>query len=314
MSTRNNAFDATKGFLILLVILGHVLLGSIDKNLDREIIYFFHMPLFLAITGFFISEQVTSSSIREICSKYYARLIVPFLIAFIFYTSLKFFTHELEVKSIVSSILYPYYHLWYVPAMLLFIIYTKYINVLRGKNLTLFNIVLIVCATTTVFFESYGQNISNEIIYKLLGDKRFYYFYSYFYLGYLLSKTKRSLPTEVLITLLTLSVMLYSYAQSSLVIGLGKVIANASLICIVINILQNSTNYTSMFLAKIGQVSLPIYLWHIAPIIILKKLNLSNDVYYLSSMLTFSVFIIMAIQVKGKSRLIDKYFYGIQHA
>ncbi|MWQ00011.1 acyltransferase family protein [Glaesserella parasuis] len=57
MTVRNIYFDATKGFLIILVILGHVILGSLNENTLRYIIYFFHMPLFLAVTGYFISQK-----------------------------------------------------------------------------------------------------------------------------------------------------------------------------------------------------------------------------------------------------------------
>lgn len=57
---RNNTIDIIKGFLIVCVILGHVLLGSIDDNIFRYIIYSFHMPLFMFMSGYMISVSKIS--------------------------------------------------------------------------------------------------------------------------------------------------------------------------------------------------------------------------------------------------------------
>ncbi|WP_347299688.1 acyltransferase family protein, partial [Clostridium perfringens] len=53
---RNLSFDFLKGFLILLVIVGHLLPGSADVGL-RGAVYFFHMPLFLGVTGYFVRRH-----------------------------------------------------------------------------------------------------------------------------------------------------------------------------------------------------------------------------------------------------------------
>ncbi|MGP3155807.1 acyltransferase family protein [Serratia marcescens] len=50
---RSLSFDFLKGLLILLVIVGHLLPGSADVGL-RGAIYYFHMPLFLGVTGYFV--------------------------------------------------------------------------------------------------------------------------------------------------------------------------------------------------------------------------------------------------------------------
>ena len=46
MNTRNRSIDAIKGILIFLVVIGHVLPGSLDENVIRYVIYSFHMPAF----------------------------------------------------------------------------------------------------------------------------------------------------------------------------------------------------------------------------------------------------------------------------
>lgn len=137
MNERNQAFDALKGFLIILVIMGHVLLGSISENLGREIIYFFHMPIFLAVTGFFTKKSLITSDRSKILLKYKNRMIYPFLLAFMFYTTLIFINgyinDSLGLKEFVGSFLYPYYHLWYIPAIIIFTFYTKVIEKFSGK-------------------------------------------------------------------------------------------------------------------------------------------------------------------------------------
>lgn len=49
--------DALKGILILLVIAGHFLEGRISENPLRYIIYSFHMPLFLVLSGFLLNRE-----------------------------------------------------------------------------------------------------------------------------------------------------------------------------------------------------------------------------------------------------------------
>ena len=75
---RNLAFDQAKGLLIILVIIGHVVLGDMQKTPVRMAIYFFHMPVFLAITGYFVRTSLLAGSIKDIFKKYQSRLIFPF--------------------------------------------------------------------------------------------------------------------------------------------------------------------------------------------------------------------------------------------
>ena len=61
---RDLTIDSLKGFLILLVIFGH-LLGSLKCLENKEcqaiwnFIYTFHMPLFVLISGYFSNKQTT---------------------------------------------------------------------------------------------------------------------------------------------------------------------------------------------------------------------------------------------------------------
>lgn len=64
-TTRDKTIDFIKGILILFVILGHTTLGltdmySFDDTMNgiANVIYSFHMPCFIAVSGFLYSEYV----------------------------------------------------------------------------------------------------------------------------------------------------------------------------------------------------------------------------------------------------------------
>jgi len=68
MRLRN--IDLFKGTLILLVILGHMIPEAIDDSLWRTIIYSFHMPLFIGISGFlFNADKMVKFNFLQLISK-----------------------------------------------------------------------------------------------------------------------------------------------------------------------------------------------------------------------------------------------------
>ena len=68
-TTRDKTIDFIKGILILFVILGHTTLGltdmySFDDTMNgiANVISSFHMPCFIAVSGFLYSEYVGNAS------------------------------------------------------------------------------------------------------------------------------------------------------------------------------------------------------------------------------------------------------------
>ena len=57
--------DSLKGWLMILVIIGHaiqsVITDSYDANHVRNIIYSFHMPAFMAVSGWLAFRGITAS-------------------------------------------------------------------------------------------------------------------------------------------------------------------------------------------------------------------------------------------------------------
>lgn len=314
MQVRNLAFDQMKGILIILVLIGHVVLGDMQTTPMRMIIYFFHMPLFLGITGYFIKQALLEYSVKEILLKYKDRLIVPFAFAFAFYHIIMLYNKEFlaVIKQVFSP--YPYYHLWYIPAVILFILYLKLFDFLAKKDwkVAIFSLSAIFIALT-LYFETYLQwGLHQNFVYKILGDKKFYYFFSYFAFGYLLAQYKHQLTywSKYFVVAIGVGLLSFNLATFDYVVGFGKVLTNLGLIGLVIWGCECQKIPSSKTLAKIGMVSLPIYLWHVAPMLVLQKLPLSLSMYYVGSFIFFIFFIAMVIYFEDKSVIINRIFYG----
>lgn len=79
--------DSIKGWLILLVIIGHCIasiIGNDAANLDYWwcLIYSFHMPAFIAISGYLNyrgENQINPIRVDVIIKRRFQQLIVPFL-------------------------------------------------------------------------------------------------------------------------------------------------------------------------------------------------------------------------------------------
>ena len=83
---RNYAFDNLKGFLIILVVVGHAVqctYRSTDMNVWLNpvfnIIYTFHMPLFIFVSGFFFKSSLKRDGVEVLRGKF-NRLILPTVI------------------------------------------------------------------------------------------------------------------------------------------------------------------------------------------------------------------------------------------
>lgn len=70
---RDCKIDATKGILIILVVIAH----SRDGVILHDFIFLFHMPLFFVISGYFCKEktQIDNLYIKNLCTRY----LLPYL-------------------------------------------------------------------------------------------------------------------------------------------------------------------------------------------------------------------------------------------
>ena len=64
--------DIARGIAIILMVIGH----TIDQGVKRNIIFSFHMPLFIIISGFFYKDKPFKKTIKDI----FLKLILPYII------------------------------------------------------------------------------------------------------------------------------------------------------------------------------------------------------------------------------------------
>lgn len=83
---RDTSFDLLKGFLIILVIVGHAIqfifgydLPELWERPEFNIIYTFHMPLFIFVSGYFFKSSLKRGCVGMLKGKF-RRLLLPALI------------------------------------------------------------------------------------------------------------------------------------------------------------------------------------------------------------------------------------------
>ena len=121
MNKRVIVIDNLKGILTLLVILGYVtvgLEGALDGNFlsaslcDKitAFIYAFHMPVFMALSGYFWKQkQVTMKERKQIISKKFINLGLSYFLCSIAFWGIKYMMGSLTVvdMDIMDLILIP---------------------------------------------------------------------------------------------------------------------------------------------------------------------------------------------------------------
>ena len=55
--TRNHSIDAVKGLLIFLVVVYHLVLGTVDDNILRFVLASFIMPGFFFVSGYLLNVE-----------------------------------------------------------------------------------------------------------------------------------------------------------------------------------------------------------------------------------------------------------------
>ena len=291
MSCRNYSIDSVKGFLILCVIIGHVLLGSLEQNVFRYVIYSFHMPLFMFVSGYLIDvEKLSHMTMRDLFFKYWNRMIKMWLIAFVvFFMYLIMF--DPTWSKAFEVLYYPWYHLWYVPTLFSYVL-TVYVF-FRGKKqpylilvfLSLLWIVLLkVCPPNSLP--------------RWCDCKQLPYFALGLYLKNHLDIDRLLKHAYRLVLLLYFPVLLlvkkYSFFRSELISFL-------LLLSIIVFFLYPSIKRDLLphnnVLCYIGRHSLNVYLWHMVPIVVLKDFVHNTAMYYLIS---FSLLFFYIVLVKCK--------------
>ncbi|WP_428331685.1 acyltransferase family protein [Mucilaginibacter sp.] len=120
---RDYLIDNLKFILIVLVVIGHFYGAYMDQNRFFKVlttcIYFFHMPLFVFISGCFSKPENDSNSYK---------LTSAILLPYIFFCLMWDLKEAVHFKTFSFNIFNPPYHLWYLLCLFLWKLSIPIIN------------------------------------------------------------------------------------------------------------------------------------------------------------------------------------------
>ena len=115
---RDNRIDTLKGILIVLVVLGHVITAIDNENIFNHavmgLIYVFHMPLFILISGYLTKNPETQSS-RDLWRGVFNLFISLIIFQFI-YSIVRYSVTGISIWTTMKN--FPYGILWYLMCLI----------------------------------------------------------------------------------------------------------------------------------------------------------------------------------------------------
>ena len=322
MKIRN--IDFLKGILVLLVITGHVLQGSLSDNIFRYIIYSFHMPLFIGIAGYLIStDKLIQLSNWALVKKYCFRVVIPWSIAIVFYLLLLNYNSlpELSLKAfagkIIRSFISPYYHLWFISSFIGWLFLT--VVLLRFKIALKY--ILISSFFISTFFYLLDSHIisANFFGLKMLTKIVLHTFKPYFFFYFILGMYLRKFPVifniyinAALVVILGIMQLLLFYYPFLYLELISNIVFNLCLVQFLIVLASDNKLPNNKLLEWIGVNSLAIYLWHLVPIIDVKRvLGFDNMGLFYAVCFSLEIILITSIYYVSKIKIVNKYFFGV---
>ena len=168
---RTAYFDNAKAILIYLVVLGHLLSGYLKENqyLDTLflVIYLFHMPTFILISGHFSRKIKNIADIKKIGKT----LLLPYVIFQILYT---LYYNNIFGDGVEIEFFEPRYALWFLLSMIMWKIMLWIFSSHKGMIL-----VSVVVSLLVGYFSEVNEWLSLS---------RTFFFFPFFLIGYYLNR------------------------------------------------------------------------------------------------------------------------------
>lgn len=268
MKQRYNYIDRLKGFAILSVIMGHLIL---QRNIIYESISSFHMPLFIFLSGLVASIP----SINNISDKF-RKLLFPF---FIVGTCHVLLLNVPFISALQSTYKAGYWYLYVLFCFYIFLVPFGWNKNKYFKGLTVdFIIAIIIFCILFVFKIIYNPTTSND----LFSICQLIQYWPFFILGFFVKKfdviskvNEHSIIYGIALVLYITFFVLYINGCASLY----KFMAIMAITCL-IYLFYSREHFNSVFedtLARFGKGSLDIYIFHF---FILKSLNIKAIDYW----------------------------------
>lgn len=323
---RNSGIDFLRGVLILLVIIGHVVVGSLHDNWVRYPIHAFHMPLFIGITGYLLNAKtLQKSSLLTILVRYWWRLILPFSLAFIFFTGILLFHAHQENRVtfglLLSYLHTPYYHLWFIPTMMIWVLAYRFMLKIPVPLL----VILLFFSIISLYWASVPRTEQVSQLVPFL-NKKVVYFFSFFLFGAWL----RTINLEIVLSFiekfykwLIIAIIVSSFFylkhigfEPKTIRGVAWLVLNMVLMLLLLPRMKffvlSETKINDTIVA-IGRNSLPIYLWHVAPLFLLKGFDIHQNAivfYYLCAGISSILIVWLILHYEGRNKISNHLIYG----
>jgi len=304
MNNRIFSIDLVKGMLIILVIVGHVLPGSISENPLKAFIYSFHMPVFIAVSGYMLNYRwLLDVGFFEIFRKYKNRIIIPWLIAFLVY----FLFHEVQraemqmLDNIGMELLFPFYHLWFIPAFFSWLIMARFIGRSRfisGKILLISLIISIVTYGLSKNIFSLDFIHHKSILMRFIHDTIRPYYFVFFVFGIKFKEIIPRFPNikwEIKFFSIFILCFAYLLMKDESISFLIYYFFNLILILWILKTIAENNFPSVRWIEWLGVNSMGIYLWHVFPIIIVKYFFSTENIVYYYALMVMSILIFFIV-------------------
>lgn len=306
---REKWVDAIKGFAILCVVLGHTLDGVVSRGLYVEadkvlsylfdLIYAFHMPLFMTISGlvFYKAYIKDGKARREKINKQIINLICLYLMYCLAYGLMKlafsaFVNSDVGIKDVLMIPIRPIGPYWYLYALIaLYLIFS--LELINKINDYIMLVVLFAMSIAGRFVD----------INDVLGISRIMVLAFFFFMGKIITKhlEKHGIAISILfVTAVVLFNVFYGNYDSEIQYSIMKSCIAFGMtigICFIAYLLKNViAKNNGLGLCYIGEHSLEIYVLHV---FFVTGLNVAFDKMHILGivglLLTFVISAVMPI-------------------
>lgn len=193
--------DSLKGLLIILVVLGHAIQRTLgiacETNHLWNMIYSFHMPAFMAVSGYLAYRTNRGGQILPLIIRRFKQLVVPF---FLWTLVLLFVNGRFCIEALVNAILYPDGGLWFLWVLfiinVLFVLGDALSVKFKIKQEIMIGAVGLLLATLMVFLEI-----------RLLGFQFISYYFIWYSVGYFLHKHQEKILSGNSVVIICLVVL-----------------------------------------------------------------------------------------------------------
>lgn len=265
---RNRTIDFVKGVLICFVLLGHLFVTPLVESPWKWMIYGFHMPLFLGISGYlFVAPE--NFTLRICLKRYGQRMLLPWAVALVFYTTV--FVPVSTTEGLVYAILHPWYHLWFVPVLFAYLCIST-VTLSRGALFAISFLITVISQLILGFlsYPGYGEQLPHLLkkVLPWIGDYRLYTLCVFFFCGSCISSVAPALKRPTVVTWLAVgcicgfSSWIHAYGSTSFLVICGAyLLLNLSILgCM--PVVFSTLQLRNYFLEHLGRESLYYYLWH----------------------------------------------------